>query len=802
MKTEPVDPNEGKPRFKVSFDQTQWGCHAYFAFDGDTLQNGTGTWSTYLSELPDGYEWVEITYPEEITLDAVRLTVWDDGGNSRPPVSAGVQVWDEVASDWKDVANLKQPAAYVKGGNIITFDQVTGDRFRLTFTPTEGKWLAFDEIEMLEEMPSQNIEVTGYKYIAPDDKAAVVIKAKNLSEAPVEFEVAASSGAASTEDGAALTGTAAGFQLRIEGDEGFVAKDGNLVKAVTAAPGETVTFRVAMAFADDAADNAAPLASFFADSDPVATQKAAFNQWFLDTIPYVDLPDEQIKQIYYFRWYTYRNHIRKTTDDYYIISEFLPNVGWAGKHNSINCPAGHHVAEGRWLKNDQYLDDYLMHWLDRGGAVRSYSFWIANAYYERYLVNQDDYVLDYLEKLKNNYAGWDRERYDADIGLYYQYCGLDGMENAVGGGGNGAGYRPTINAYQYADAMAIAELCRLVGDEEGAAEYTQKAETLKAEYLGAMPQLIYALGNSTTRGDSNSGLFMSRRADGKYVWEGIMTYTDEDKCIKFTLDRGDWDKVTFLVPESVDHNGNVRIVTDGTYKAMRSAETEPGALKDWFWGIQKGKDGIYRFTVDPEALTVEVKRVKGLPGEFDPMTVTELYMNGLATGSFDSGNPGAKMTAKGNGVFEWEGDMDYSTDDGDAAHANKQFKFLTSKGDWNKVWYLVPSAAQADGYIEQVESGRTYDLSACSWIGGRSGIDAFFGLTPGASDKYTVTVDVPNMTMKIVGSKTGAVDAIDAEPEEILGVYTIDGREVDGDNLNAGIYIVRTDKGVKKIIKK
>ena len=329
-----------------------------------------------------------------------------------------------------------------------------------------------------------------------------------------------------------------------------------------------------------------------------------------------------------------------------------------------------------------------------------------------------------------------------------------------------------------------------------------KAETLKAEYLGAMPQLIYALGNSTTRGDSNSGLFMSRRADGKYVWEGIMTYTDEDKCIKFTLDRGDWDKVTFLVPESVDHNGNVRIVTDGTYKAMRSAETEPGALKDWFWGIQKGKDGIYRFTVDPEALTVEVKRVKGLPGEFDPMTVTELYMNGLATGSFDSGNPGAKMTAKGNGVFEWEGDMDYSTDDGDAAHANKQFKFLTSKGDWNKVWYLVPSAAQADGYIEQVESGRSYDLSACSWIGGRSGIDAFFGLTPGASDKYTVTVDVPNMTMKIVGSKTGAVDAIDAEPEEILGFYTIDGREVDGDNLNAGIYIVRPDKGVKKIIKK
>ena len=43
----------------------------------------------------------------------------------------------------------------------------------------------------------------------------------------------------------------------------YTDKDGKLVKAVTAAPGETVTFRVAMAFAEDAADNAAPLSSFF-----------------------------------------------------------------------------------------------------------------------------------------------------------------------------------------------------------------------------------------------------------------------------------------------------------------------------------------------------------------------------------------------------------------------------------------------------------------------------------------------------------------------------------------------------------
>ena len=328
-------------------------------------------------------------------------------------------------------------------------------------------------------------------------------------------------------------------------------------------------------------------------------------------------------------------------------------------------------------------------------------------------------------------------------------------------------------------------------------------ETLVAEYLGEMPRLIYAQGGATQKGNGNA-LFMSQQADGKYVWEGIMTYSDEDKLIKFALERSeDWAHMTFIVPESVDYNGNVKLVADGgTYKAMKSAETEPGALKDWFWGIEKGKDGVYRFTVDPEALTVEVKRVKGLPGEFDPAAVTTLYMNGLATDSFNSDEPGAEMTAKGNGVFEWTGNMDYTTDDGDANHANKQFKFLTSKGAWNAVWYLVPAAAQADGYIEPVESGKSYQLAACSWIGGRQGVDAFFGLTPGAKDEYTVKVDVPNMTMTIIGKQTGAVSTVAVDEETVLGVYTLDGRVADIDNLAAGIYVVRTDKGARKIVKK
>jgi hypothetical protein len=39
-------------------------------------------------------------------------------------------------------------------------------------------------------------------------------------------------------------------------------------------------------------------------------------------IPIIDLPDKVIEETYYFRWWTYRKHI-KNTDDGFVITEFL-----------------------------------------------------------------------------------------------------------------------------------------------------------------------------------------------------------------------------------------------------------------------------------------------------------------------------------------------------------------------------------------------------------------------------------------------------------------------------------------------
>lgn len=197
-----------------------------------------------------------------------------------------------------------------------------------------------------------------------------------------------------------------------------------------------------------------------------------------ENIPLFECPDRNFERTYYFRWWTYRKHVKKTPDGY-VITEFLPEVSWSGKHNTISCPAGHHFYEGRWLHNPVYLDDYATFWLRRGGAPRRYSFWIADAYYARHQVTPNsDLLTDLLDDLISNYKAWEKQNL-GPIGLFHQNDDRDGMEVSIGG----SGYRATINSYMYGDARAIAKIAQMAGKEEVANTFDAKAEKLKSLVL-------------------------------------------------------------------------------------------------------------------------------------------------------------------------------------------------------------------------------------------------------------------------------------------------------------------------------
>jgi hypothetical protein len=197
--------------------------------------------------------------------------------------------------------------------------------------------------------------------------------------------------------------------------------------------------------------------------------------WMLRNIPWLDVPDRDLEDIYYFRWYSFQKHIRLTPDGY-IIDEFLDNVPWAGKFNAIDCAAEDHLKEARWLRDPVYANDDARFWLSPDGEPRRYSFAAADSVYSVSLAQGNSKLIaDLLPSLVSNYGAWERTHQDPN-GLFWQIDDRDGMEDSIGG----SGYRPTINSYMYGDATAIAKMAAMTGDHTLEEQYAKKAEDLRA----------------------------------------------------------------------------------------------------------------------------------------------------------------------------------------------------------------------------------------------------------------------------------------------------------------------------------
>jgi hypothetical protein len=203
-------------------------------------------------------------------------------------------------------------------------------------------------------------------------------------------------------------------------------------------------------------------------------------EWMKRNVPLFACPDAEIERTYYFRWWTFRKHIKETPEGY-LITEFLKKVNHAGDYNSLSCAFGHHVAEARWLRDPQYLDGDVAFWL-RGGPRKNFhqfSGWAAAALWDRYCVDgRRDYVVSYLDSLILDYEAWEHERL-TDSGLYWQRDVSDGMEESVSGGRRVRNIRPTINSHQYGNARAIAAIARLAGRGAVGRTYESKAARLR-----------------------------------------------------------------------------------------------------------------------------------------------------------------------------------------------------------------------------------------------------------------------------------------------------------------------------------
>ena len=236
-----------------------------------------------------------------------------------------------------------------------------------------------------------------------------------------------------------------------------------------------------------------------ADTETVtnAISNAAASDFLLSNVPLFECSDKDIERTYYFRWWIFRKHLRHGTG-HWTVSEFLPEVGWAGPNNSIVCAAGHHFREARWLRDRSIVGDLARFWLSNPATETNrwqYSSWLFTSVRDAVKVSGDEALLrSLLSDAVRYYEQWEKGK---DYRLYgrnwktvvpfrmgLRECGMfasvdnhEGTEITL----SGSGFRPLFNCAMWSEANVIASVAAETGDAALAARFKAKADALAEE---------------------------------------------------------------------------------------------------------------------------------------------------------------------------------------------------------------------------------------------------------------------------------------------------------------------------------
>lgn len=217
--------------------------------------------------------------------------------------------------------------------------------------------------------------------------------------------------------------------------------------------------------------------------------------WYEGRIPFFESADPKLDAVYYYRWQIYRTHQRDLGAEGYITTEFLDDVSWQRHpYASLNDATGFHLAEGRWLNDRRFADDYIR-FMYGGGNDRHFTDHMADSVWGRYLVDGDrDGVIRNLPVMNHIYRLWD-EKFDFDKGLYFVEPLLDATEYTVSSldasGGKdgfrgGDAFRPSVNSYMFANARALSRMAEMAGDKALSADYAARAAAIQQRTLEAL----------------------------------------------------------------------------------------------------------------------------------------------------------------------------------------------------------------------------------------------------------------------------------------------------------------------------
>ncbi|KUJ12643.1 uncharacterized protein LY89DRAFT_673592 [Mollisia scopiformis] len=254
-----------------------------------------------------------------------------------------------------------------------------------------------------------------------------------------------------------------------------------------------------------------PLADEYLPTTPILDHQSYISsfadpQWYLDNIPFVDFPDQSIRDVYYYRTSVLKRHLKYSHEGHgWLFTEFIHPVSWASKLQTIPDSAAHQILEGRWLRDLSYTKDivnlYMRAGIEALGGI-SYTHYIHRAILEHAWATGDvDFLVSQLPGMIQTFNLWNVTQNNV-TGLYHRTPLSDAQEYSLPGywtGGPNGGmvetwnavgnnfatiwlgpetYRPNFNAYMVSGARAIAEVAHLANQTSLAQQWSERADTL------------------------------------------------------------------------------------------------------------------------------------------------------------------------------------------------------------------------------------------------------------------------------------------------------------------------------------
>lgn len=208
--------------------------------------------------------------------------------------------------------------------------------------------------------------------------------------------------------------------------------------------------------------------------------------WLAEHAPLFECAEAEVEELWWFRWWALRKHLRQDpASGRFVFTEFITRA------RPVSSALGHHLMEGRWLRDQQWHDDYVLYWL-RGkdgqpqDHLRRFSSWLQFALWQRWLVTQDTATLTGLyNDLVADFGRWTADQ-QLPSGLFWSFDVRDAMEESISGSRTKKNVRPTLNSYMHGNARALAAIARLTGREPAAREFDAKAQAYRRATLDSL----------------------------------------------------------------------------------------------------------------------------------------------------------------------------------------------------------------------------------------------------------------------------------------------------------------------------